>query len=83
MFLVMCQVLDLLSLFYRKAECGDHGQEDVVFHPREEQTFEQQDQHRPQQGAQVRLNSQSPSAESDTRTDLGCSCMSNVGAKRK
>lgn len=37
----------------RQAECGDHGQEDVAFHPREEQTSAQQDQHRPQQGAQV------------------------------
>lgn len=37
----------------RQAERGDHGQEDVVLHPREEQTSEQQDQHRPQQGEQV------------------------------
>lgn len=40
-------------LSYRQAECGDHGQEDVVFDPRQVQTSEQQDQHRPQQGMQV------------------------------
>lgn len=29
------------SLSCREAECGDHGQEDLVFHPREEPTSEQ------------------------------------------
>lgn len=37
----------------RQAECGDHGQEDVVLHPREEPTSEQQSQHCPQPEVQV------------------------------
>lgn len=37
----------------REAERGDHGQEDLVLHPREEPASGQQDQHRSQQTEQV------------------------------
>lgn len=47
--------VDVLSPFLcpREAERGDHGQEDLVLHPREKPTSGQQDQHRSQQTEQV------------------------------